>query len=104
MTAERRVDDIVEQLRYGTPLRGQPMGAREDEPAKESRQRVRPAPLRGVSFRGGGRGSHQHCRPVFPALRAVDCSAASAPRVRRDGGGEFAIGYDIVELVEPELR
>ena len=23
--------------------------------------------------------------------------------VRRDGGGEFAIGYDIVELVEPEL-
>jgi len=23
--------------------------------------------------------------------------------VRRDGGGEFAIGYDILELVEPEL-
>ena len=23
--------------------------------------------------------------------------------VRRDGGGEFAIGYEIVELVEPEL-
>jgi uncharacterized protein YndB with AHSA1/START domain len=23
--------------------------------------------------------------------------------VRRDGGGEFTIGYDIVELVEPEL-
>lgn len=23
--------------------------------------------------------------------------------VRRDGGGEFAIGYDIVEFVEPEL-
>jgi uncharacterized protein YndB with AHSA1/START domain len=23
--------------------------------------------------------------------------------VRRDGGGEFSIGYDIVELVEPEL-
>jgi uncharacterized protein YndB with AHSA1/START domain len=23
--------------------------------------------------------------------------------VRRDGGGEFAIGYDIIELVEPEL-
>jgi uncharacterized protein YndB with AHSA1/START domain len=23
--------------------------------------------------------------------------------VRRDGGGEFAIGYDIVELVEPQL-
>jgi uncharacterized protein YndB with AHSA1/START domain len=23
--------------------------------------------------------------------------------VRRDGGGEFAIGYDIVELAEPEL-
>lgn len=23
--------------------------------------------------------------------------------VQRDGGGEFAIGYDIVELVEPEL-
>jgi uncharacterized protein YndB with AHSA1/START domain len=23
--------------------------------------------------------------------------------VRRDGGGELAIGYDIVELVEPEL-
>ena len=23
--------------------------------------------------------------------------------VRRDGGGEFPIGYDIVELVEPEL-
>ena len=23
--------------------------------------------------------------------------------VQRDGGGEFAIGYDIIELVEPEL-
>ena len=23
--------------------------------------------------------------------------------VRRDGGGEFAVGYEIVELVEPEL-
>jgi hypothetical protein len=23
--------------------------------------------------------------------------------VRRDGGGEFSIGYDIVELLEPEL-
>jgi uncharacterized protein YndB with AHSA1/START domain len=23
--------------------------------------------------------------------------------VRRDGGGEFAIGYEIVELVQPEL-
>ena len=23
--------------------------------------------------------------------------------VQRDGGGEFSIGYDIVELVEPEL-
>ncbi len=23
--------------------------------------------------------------------------------VRRDGGGEFAIGYEIIELVEPEL-
>jgi uncharacterized protein YndB with AHSA1/START domain len=23
--------------------------------------------------------------------------------VRRDGGGEFAVGYDIVEVVEPEL-
>ena len=23
--------------------------------------------------------------------------------VRRDGGGEFSIGYDILELVEPEL-
>ena len=23
--------------------------------------------------------------------------------VQRDGGGEFAIGYEIVELVEPEL-
>jgi uncharacterized protein YndB with AHSA1/START domain len=23
--------------------------------------------------------------------------------VRRDGGGEFALGYDIIELVEPEL-
>src|SRR4051812_31945589 len=23
--------------------------------------------------------------------------------VRRDGGGEFAVGYEIIELVEPEL-
>ena len=35
---------------------------------------------------GRGRGSHQHCRPVFPALRAVDCSAASASPRSPTGG------------------